>query len=190
LKRNKPFDCNGSDAGFSLIELGIVMLVIAVVSGVALVNVSAILPGINANTAMYQTIAQLRAGREMAIAQRRDILLNFLGDNQIQLLRVEIPAGTTLMSTVTLENGIEFRLFGGVPDSPDSFGNGAAVDFGAATSLVFLSDGTLVDENGNPLNGSVYLGLADHPETARAVTILGATGRVRGYRWTGDSWIQ
>jgi hypothetical protein len=32
--------------------------------------------------------------------------------------------------------------------------------------------------------------LPDHPETARAVTILGATGRVRGYRWTGTNWYK
>jgi Tfp pilus assembly protein FimT len=190
LKRNKTADRIASEAGVTLVELGVVMLIIAIVSGIALLNISAILPGVAANSAMYQTVAQLRAGREMAIAQRRDILLNFMGDNQIQLIRRDIPAGTTLMSTVTLENGVGFRLFGEVPDSPDSFGNGAAVEFGGSNLMVFLSDGTLVDAEGNPLNGSVFLGLADHPETARAVTILGATGRVRGYRWTGESWVQ
>jgi len=64
------------------------------------------------------------------------------------------------------------------------------VYFRGSTLLMFLSDGTFVDAQGNPLNGSVFLGLNNHPETARAVTVLGATGRVRGYRWTGSRWIQ
>ena len=72
----------------------------------------------------------------------------------------------------------------------DSFGNAAAVDFRGASRLFFLSDGTFVDLQGNPLNGSIFLGIPKHPETARAVTILGATGRVRAYRWTGSQWIQ
>jgi hypothetical protein len=139
---------------------------------------------------MAQTVAQLRRARETAMAQRRNIEIKFLENDQIQLERIDVPAGRTVLSNVTLNNRFEFRLFDDVPDSPDGFGNGSAVDFGGSASLVFLSDGTLVDVLGNPLNGSVFLGLADHPETARAVTILGATGRVRGYRWNGTSWIQ
>jgi Tfp pilus assembly protein FimT len=180
----------GWQAGFSMVEVCIVTMVLFTVSGFAVLNITGILPGMRANNAMYQTLAQLRRGREEAIAQRRNIRLQFLDGNQIQLTRQDVPNGTTVLSTVTLENNIRFRLFDGIPDSPDSFGNDSAVDFGAAAIITFLSDGTLVDDQGNPLSGSVFLGLEEHPETARAVTILGATGRVRSYRWTGESWIQ
>lgn len=166
------------------------MLVISLVAGFALLNIAGILPGVRANTALRETVAQLRRGRELAMAQRRNIMISFLGNNQIELTRINVPAGTTVLDTVTLDNGVEFQLFGGVPDTPDSFGNGAAVDFGGSATLTFLSDGTLVDAQGSPLAGTVFLGLPGHPETARAVTILGGTGRVRGYRWTGTSWIQ
>ena len=173
-----------------MIEVCITSMFIFTVSGFALLNISGIVPGMRANKAMYQTLAQLRNGREQAIAQRRNIRMQFLEGNQIQLERQDVPAGTTVLSTITLENNFQFRLFDGIPDSPDSFGNDSAVDFGSALTLTFLSDGTLADDQGNPVSGSVFLGLEDHPETARAVTILGATGRVRSYRWTGDSWIQ
>jgi hypothetical protein len=64
------------------------------------------------------------------------------------------------------------------------------VDFGGAARMIFQTDGTLVDSQGNPVNGSIFLGQADHPESARAVTVLGATGRVRSYRWTrGSQWV-
>ncbi len=173
-----------------MIEISIVILLISVIAGFALLNIEGVMPGIEANAALRQTVAQLRRGRELAIAQRRNIEVRFVDNNEIQLVRFDVPNGRTVLSAVTLESGIEFLLFGGVPDTPDSFGKAAAVDFGNADTMIFLSDGTLVDAEGNPLHGSVFLGLPDHPETARAVTILGATGRVRGYRWTGSSWIQ
>jgi Tfp pilus assembly protein FimT len=177
-------------SGFSLIEAIIMVLTISLVSGFALMNVSAILPGMNANTAANQVLAQLRSGRELAIAQRRNVELRFVGTNQIQLLRYEIPNGTTtVLSTVTLDGKNEFRLFAGVSDTPDSFGNGSAVSFGGASPWMFLSTGILIDASANPVNGTVFLGQANSPKTARAVTILGATGRVRDYKWNGTSWM-
>jgi Tfp pilus assembly protein FimT len=173
-----------------MVELRVVIMMVFIIAGFALVDITGMMPEMRVNAALSQTVGQLRRGRELAIAQRRNIRLQFLGNNQIQLTRLDLPAGTTIISTVTLEDDVEFRLFGGVPDSPDGFGNGAAVDFGGADTLMFLTDGTFVDGQGNPLNGSVFLGLGDHAETARAVTLLGATGRVRGYRWTGSLWIQ
>ena len=177
------------EAGFSLAEAVIVILLFSVVSGFAVLNVGAILPSIDANAAMKQTLAQLRSGRELAIAQRRNIQLQFIGINQIQLVRQDVPNGTTVISTVTLTGKNEFLLFGSVPDTPDAFGSGAAVSFSGQAPWTFLSDGTLVDSSTNPVTGTVFLGQAGHAETARAVTILGATGRVRDYRWTGTAWV-
>jgi prepilin-type N-terminal cleavage/methylation domain-containing protein len=190
LRRRAVLEAPYQDAGFSLVEISIVILVISIFAGFALLNIEGIMPGIEANAVLSQTVAQLRRGRELAIAERRNIEVRFLDNNQIQLVRFDVPNGRTVLSTVTLENGVEFLLFSGVPDTPDSFGRGDAVDFGGSNTLIFLSDGTLVDDAGNPVHGSVFLGLPDHPETARAVTMVGATGRVRGYRWTGSSWIQ
>jgi Tfp pilus assembly protein FimT len=178
------------NAGFSMVEACVAVLVLSIISGFAILEFNGMAPGTTANAAMDETVAQLRKGRETAIDQRRNVELHFLGNNQIQLVRDEVPAGTTVLSTLTLEGQVQFLLFNGVPDSPDLFGNATAVCFGNATSLIFQSNGVLVDSNANPLNGSVFLGQTGHSETARVVTILGATGRVRGYRWTGTSWIQ
>ena len=180
------------EAGFTLAEMMMTLLMASILAGFAVVNMNAISTGNKANSALNVTMAQLRKGRESAIAQRRNIELKFLGNNQIQLVRDEQPAGagTTILSTVTLDGSMQFLLSAGVPDTPDQFGNGAAVSFGGANPLIFQSNGVLTDANANPLNGTVFLGEADHPETARAVTILGATGRVRGYKWSKTSWHQ
>jgi Tfp pilus assembly protein FimT len=187
--RNSPTDCQHRQAGFSLVEVGITVAIAGVLAGFTLLNMVGIMPGMRANAALNQTVAQLRSGRESAISQRRNVELRFPDENHIQLVRDDMPVGTTTLNTVTLESKIAFRLFDGVPDTPDAFGKGAAVDFGGSPTLIFLSDGTFVDSQGNPINGTVFMGQAEHPETARAVTILGATGRVRGYRWNKTSWI-
>jgi len=177
-------------AGFSMVEVCIVVALTSIIGSFAVLNINGIMPGMTANEAMYQTVAQLRSAREAAIAQRRNVELRFPGDNQIQSVRHDLPDGTTVLSDIALSHGCQFVLFEDVPDSPDTFGNTAAVDFGGAATLTFLSDGTLVDNQNNPLSGSIFIGLPGKPETARAVTILGATGRIRSYRWTGTAWIQ
>jgi Tfp pilus assembly protein FimT len=189
-KVKKSFAAHLPIAGFSLIELCTTLAFMCIIGGFAVLNINAILPGVRANEAMYQTMAQLRSARETAMAQRRNIEIRFLGNSQIRIVRHELPNGETILSDINLSNNCEFTLFDSIPDSPDTFGKASAVDFGGADTLLFLSDGTLVNDQNNPLSGSVFIGWHDMPETARVVTILGATGRVRSYRWNGTSWIQ
>jgi hypothetical protein len=66
---------------------------------------------------------------------------------------------------------------------------GVALAFAGALQIRFAPDGTLVDENGNTLNGTVFLAhTATEVMSARALTIFGATGRVRAFRWDGHAW--
>jgi len=111
-------------AGFSMIELVLVVLLACIVGGFGVLGMTAILPGMRANDAMYMAVSQLRRGRSLAISQRRSVQLQFLGDNQIRLLRNDWPPpGTTELSTKSLGSKSKFILFAGVPDSPDGFGN-------------------------------------------------------------------
>jgi hypothetical protein len=82
-------------------------------------------------------------------------------------------------------------LTAGLPDTPDAFGNTGPIAFGTATVIKFAPDGTLVDQSGQGLNGSVFMAIPNIQGTnlsARAITVLGSTGRVRGYRWDGSKW--
>jgi prepilin-type N-terminal cleavage/methylation domain-containing protein len=179
------------DNGFSLVEITIALMLACVLAGFAVINMNSILPGVNANGSMYEVIAQLRHGRQAAISQRRNIQLLFPEDNQIRLVRNELPNGETVLGETTFGNTCTFMQFDDVNvDTPDRFGNVTPKDFGGAATLTFMSDGMLVDQTGNPVNGTLFLGVAGRPETARAVTVLGATGRIRGYRWTGSEWVQ
>jgi prepilin-type N-terminal cleavage/methylation domain-containing protein len=179
-----------NQSGFSLIEMLIVVVILLIVMAMALMATRAIQANLRANAGLNQVVGLLRAARETSISERRNVRVEFLGANRIRLTRQEVPVGTTVIRDVNLENNIQFMLTPGVGDTPDLFGNPTAVSFGGTPSMMFMSDGTFVDANGNPLNGSVFLGVPNQPEMARAVTIVGATGRIRGYRWTGGGWLQ
>jgi len=183
---------NRGNQGFSLVEVLIVIALMFIVAAMAIFRIQGALPGIRASAAMNQVMAIVRSGRELSIAHRRNIQLVFVGNNQIQLQRIDLPlgAGTTLLQQMIFENNVEFVIMPGVNDTPDGFGNASALDFGGSPTLMWLSDGTFVDANGQPLNGTMYFGLNGQIATQRAVTILGSTGRVRGYKWTGVAWVE
>ena len=79
-----------------------------------------------------------------------------------------------------------------VPDTPMGFGNGAPIMFGGIAGgppiMKFTTNGSFIDAGNTLVNGTVFLGIAGKPSTARAVTILGATGRVRQYHYDGTQW--
>lgn len=131
---------------------------------------------------------QLKMARETAINQRRSVELRFTPPNFMSIVRLNIPAGTTEISTAVLEHQTQFYVFPSIADTPDAFGNASAVDFGAATAIRFNSEGRLVDETGTVLNGTVFVGKPNAPMTARALTIFGPTSAIRTYRWNGAGW--
>ncbi len=172
-----------------MIEILVTIAISLIVAGMAVLSLQGSLPGMRVNAGLNQVVSQMRTGRESAIAQRRNFQLTLAGANQIQLHRLEIPTGVTDFPPVTMDNNVQFTLFAGLPDTPDGFGNATAIAFGGSPTLQFNSDGTFTDAVGVPLNGTVFIGIPGQPATARAVTVLGTTGRVRPFHWTGSQWI-
>ena len=180
-----------SQTGTSLLEMLLVVAIMAVVGGMATARLSSALRAIQSDGAMRIVMTELSTARDMAMTQRRNMEIQFVGGNWVRVIRHEAPGvATTVLRSVALESNATFSLAAGVPDTPDAFGNNGAVAFGAAQTVMFGTDGTLIDANGNPANGSVFLTIASEPLSARAVTVLGATGRVRGYKWYGTGWIR
>lgn len=189
-KRNK-----GSlrlQAGFSLVELLISIAVMGIMIAITVFQMQPVLQQMRANRALYQVSVQLRLARQTAIGQRRSIQVQFSGNNEIKLIRREQPGGQTVLSDTFLNNSMNFLQFAGMPDTLDGFGNAGAIVFGGVVggppTMQFQSDGTFIDGNGTPLNGTVFLGMPNVPSTARAITVLGATGRVRAFHRNGAGW--
>ena len=177
------------ESGFSIVETVIVLGVMSVVGSMAALQIGSVQPALKGDGAMRVMISQLNTARELSITQRRQMQVEFVGANSVRITRQEIPVGSTVLSTVPVEGGIQYSLISGVPDTPDGFGHASAVDFGAATSIFFTSDGSLINQSGNPLNGTVYVSVPGVARSLRAITILGGTGRIRGYKWDGHQWV-
>jgi prepilin-type N-terminal cleavage/methylation domain-containing protein len=180
-------------SGFSLLELAVTLSVVGILSVIVVAQIGQAIPGMKADGAMRVVISQLTTARELAISQRRYVQVKFVAPSQIQTIRVDVNTsggvtGTTILSTVSFEGGVTYNKLPDIPDTPDAFGFASAVDFGSATTIQFATDGELIDQAGGPLNGTVVLASPNKAISSRAVTILGATGHIRAYRWTGKSW--
>jgi len=181
-----------NERGVSLTEMMLTLAVAAIVTGMAAALTADSRRASQGDGAMRLVMAELNTARETAMTQRRLVEVQFLGGMWIKTIRHELDNSTTVLHTVALEGNMQFSLVPNVPDTPDLFGNNAAVAFGAAQLIQFNGDGALIDSGGTPVNGTVFLSFAQKAISYRAVTVLGSTGRVRGYKWisnqNGSGW--
>jgi prepilin-type N-terminal cleavage/methylation domain-containing protein len=186
------------ERGISLIEIMIAVAIIGIMTSMAVIQIGAVRPGLEADGAMRTVMAQLNFARETAISQRRLVDVSFANaavsqtdlGGWVQVTRRELPNGTTQLSNVPFEGGVRFALWPNVQDTPDGFGNSKAINFGAAVAVMFNTEGMLVDNAGLPLNGTLFMLIPGQAGSYRAVTVLGSTGRVRGFRWNGGQWTR
>jgi len=182
--------------GYSLIESLIALAVIGVVSGMTLLGFQTMLPNSKANSATDQLLYQLRSAREIAIGHRCEVQVQFVGNNQLTLTQIYFVGNPPAPVTTTLQGGAQYLVYPSVPDLPKPFnyGNGAAIEIGGVGGgppvMMFNANGAFVNVANTPINGTVFLGLPGNPSTARAISILGATGRVRQYHYNGTAWME
>ena len=203
-----------SQSGFSLIEMLTVVFVVFILMGVAVMLTDSSQRGYKANVARDLVVTQLRMARQLATSKRRNVRVDFTPPNQIQVTVQYLPgeAPGNPIAPVFLNNAdhgvtntAQFCLFPGLPDTPMAFGNTQAINLaqpsgGGAWGVMFTTSGALVGTsslaamnligNSNPVNASIFIGIPPKTSTARAVTVLGATGRVRSYSWDGTQWIE
>ena len=189
------------ERGFSMIELMVVIMIILIVSAIAIISVTPGMQEAQVDAEMRSVIATVRQAREFAIANRRYVQISFPANNQIAVTEMNTltpGAGVVnpVLTTLTLTPQFVFNL-DGMPDTPDGFGNAGPIVFegivnGPVGGMVFQSDGELLDGGTFlPINGSIFMGYPALPSTARAVTVLGTTGRVRGWKSNGSlGWYQ
>ncbi len=195
--------------GFSLLEMMITVAIGLTLAGITFV---ALMPMFNRNhvdLAYDTTLMVLRDTRHLAITQGHEYVVTFNAAAGTMTVQYQGPAnpGTLifpapqLVSTYSIPTDTAFAIHGGSPtggaNTPDGFGVGSTnVDFGytpvggagGSPTIVFMPDGSARDgtspaNGGNYSSGVVYLTRPSGVITdSRAITVWGATGRIRGWR--------
>jgi type II secretory pathway pseudopilin PulG len=194
----------GLNRGFSTLELIVALAMTTILTVVAILQLQPALRNFRSDSAMRMVVDQIRQAREYAITNRRYVAISFplvAGQAEITITQMNTltPGGgavNTVISSVPLPQPVTYSLIGSLPDTPEGFGNGAPIDFegvagGPPGGMLFQSDGELVDGGTLlPINGSVFIAQPNQPTSARAITVLGTTGRVRAWKSTGNTWVQ
>lgn len=190
--------------GFSLLEMLVVVGIMMTLLAFAIIQSFGSMESYRANAAMDMVISQLRVARQLAISQRRNVRITFSTASSPQTITYTVmpdPGDTVTPTPVTvpIPNIVKFSGFTGEPDTPmlfgtcgGNFGICVAGVSGGPPGMYFNAVGQFTDNTYvNTLNGTVFMVIPNMPATARAVTIMGSTGRVRPYNYIGSStWNQ
>jgi prepilin-type N-terminal cleavage/methylation domain-containing protein len=179
--------------GFSLIEMMSVVTIILIVTGIAVTGIQPALKYSRVNNAYNLTLAAIRQTRDYSVAQRQQYSVTFSNAVAPNTITITQVGSGNVVATYQLPTDVTFTVVNGIPTAanavPDGFGAGAtAIDFdqgiagGVQTVIYFMPDGTAQDLNGNLNNGVLYIARAGELYSSHAITVWGATGRLRGWR--------
>jgi Tfp pilus assembly protein FimT len=212
-----------NSAGFTMLEMTIVVAIVMLMAAVTVMSLQPAIRNARSDTAFQDVLMQLKVARQRAIGERTQYIVGLgansapqgatttLGTPDAQSVQIYRWTATTALSSAVQINSIElpfdvkFQTLSGFPTGnttvPDGFGSGTtAIDFdqGVAGAInnqvVFWPDGSARDTNGNLNSGIIYLARSGDMNNSRAITLYGATGRIRGWRLDGNSgsytWIE
>jgi prepilin-type N-terminal cleavage/methylation domain-containing protein len=176
-----------SQSGFSLLEMLVTIGIIMVVFGMAVFEVVPALRSAHMDAAGALVQTQLRAARAKAIADRGEVIVTFSPTGTIVTTAPNITGFTPV--TVPLPPDVQFYVFTGLPNTPENFKPaGNVIDFdqngaaGNSLKIRFEPNGSAIDDAGSLNNGAAYIAQTNNLNSQRAVTLLGATARVRTWR--------
>lgn len=181
-----------------MIELMIVVALILVVTAFSVMSIRPALQQNDVSEGFNQTLMAMRQARDTAVAQRQIYIVTLSNAAVPNSITITQGSTGTVTNTYFLPTDVAFLALAGIPISPaafpqtpDGFGTGAnAIDFdqaiagGVKNVIYFYPDGSAQDAAGNINNGVTYLALtgnAGYINTSRAITLWGATGRLRAW---------
>lgn len=179
-------------SGFSLIEMFIVLLVIAIIVVLALPQFMSSRRLLKFSGVQKLMVTSLREARQDAMTQRNYITVKYDDTNK----RLVVSGGTygapgdarNKVVPLSGEGVSESEIVYGRPSGATAAALGDGTNLTALTSgaveIKFQADGSVVDSSNNPQSRALYLyNSVDPDNTAFAVSILGTGGRVKMWRY-------
>ena len=190
--------------GFSMLELVITIAIAMTMAGVTFVALKPLFNANHVDAAYDTTVSAISSYRSLAITQTRRYILLFSAPGTIT---VQYWSGTAspvpvTVATYTLPSDMQFAVQAGFPSpGPEGLTDGTqAVAFntcnaveGGQNCLIFFPDGSAQDDVGNLNSGVVYLTRPGDMYSSRAVSVIGGSGKIRGWRLynqSGNVWVQ
>ena len=205
--KSLPGKTSRRTSGFSLLEMTIVLALIIVMASISFMSLQPVMRQQRITNSYNIVLSAMRQGRDNSVAQRTSYSVTL--DSTVTPNTITVaptfpgPQGIQNPVTYALASDVGFIAVSSIPTAanktPDGFGTGAkAIDFGYTGSetgiggqkvIYFCPDGSSQDNvgnpgqcTGNPSSGVVYIARAGELTSSRALTVWGATGRIRGWR--------
>jgi prepilin-type N-terminal cleavage/methylation domain-containing protein len=198
-----------SSRGFTLLEMIIAMAIITTMGAVTFLSLQPVWKNNQVDNAYDQVLMALRNARQAAVNERRVYVVRFSNNNQFTLARM-LGGNTGAIDpngqvTYTLPQGVQFLAMPGIPSvstqTPDNLAVGGlpiqfdvGVNGGDPLQIFFQPDGSARDSNMNINNGVAYVADGVDLYFSRAISLMGAAGRIRGWRLVEQSgqaiWVQ
>lgn len=192
-QQNTSFSETKKESGFTMAELAIVVLIIAIIVVTALPQIISSRRLFMFSAVKREMTSHLREARQKAMSERKPVTFRY--DNSTK--RITLYGGTLgaagsstnrnldLSGMGVARNDIVYGRPSGVSAAPLGDGTNLTALTANQVEITFQSDGSVLDASDNPENHALFLYHAVHPtDTAFALSILGAGGRVKVWRYS------
>jgi Tfp pilus assembly protein FimT len=194
-------------SGFSLLEMAMALGILLTVSAISFISLQPALKQQRVTNGYNTVLSAMRQARDNAVAQRTSYVVTMDSTTTPHTISVGPTftgfQGALPLATYKLPTDVNFDVELGIPtgntNTPDRFGTGnKAIDFGftgqgtgtgGQNKVYFCADGSAQDAaggvgqcSGNVNDGVVYIARPGELMSSRAITVWGATGRIRGWR--------
>jgi prepilin-type N-terminal cleavage/methylation domain-containing protein len=184
-------------AGFTLVEMLIVVIIVAITSAIALPKIN--LSGIRSKSSVQSLGTTMLALQREAIARQHNIVV-IIDATRRQLRVVDDSTNNELVTvgerirTVSLGEGVVFGKPAAVTARPFGANTINFISTEGSTGLpdiVFYRNGSAKEAGGFYLStAKAMAGAPGHGDESWAMEISRATGRAEWMRWNGTTWIR
>jgi prepilin-type N-terminal cleavage/methylation domain-containing protein len=195
-----------TNRGFTMLEMVITIAISLTMAGVTFMALTPLLNQSHVDAAYDTTFSAISGYRNQAITRTQRYILTFSTPGTITVQYwaggVPVSPAPVTVATFTLPADMQFAVQPGLPNpGPDGFGDGTQpVTFNPCTviaagqpCLILMPDGSGQDDMGNYNGGLVYVSRTGDLYSTRAISFIGPSGKVRGWRLynqNGNVWVQ